>query len=170
MKLIPILAAATLIALGGCASLPPGLTGGYSTSADAYTIGQARRTQSVRFGTVLDVRRVDLAADAGTKAVGSGVGAALGGLLGHQIGGGRGKKAATVAGAIAGAVGGNIIARHAYAQPGVAITVKLDDGRAIEVAQAPDVAIRPGERVEVVGSGYGSDPIRILPMRDQSAL
>jgi len=170
MKPMLPLAAATLIALGGCASLPPSLTGSHSTSADAYNVGQARRAQAVRFGTVLEVRRVVLSADAGTKAAGSGIGAVLGGLIGHQIGGGHGKKAATVAGAIAGAVGGNVVAGHAYAQPGVAITVKLDDGRAIEVAQAPDVAIRPGERVEVVGSGYGSDPIRILPMRDQSAL
>src|SRR6185437_11086874 len=160
--------AATLIALGGCASLPPSLAGGYSTSADAYTVGEARRAQTVRFGTVVAVRRVTLAADAGTKAGGSAIGAVLGGLIGHQIGGGHGKTAATAAGAIAGALGGNIVARHAYAQPGVAITVKLDDGRAIEVAQAADVAIQPGERVEVVGSGYGSDSVRVLSVRTRT--
>lgn len=168
MKLMLPLAAAAVFALAGCASLPPSLAGGYSTSADAYTVGLARRAQAVRFGTVLEVRRVVLSADADTKAAGSGIGAVLGGLIGHQVGGGHGKKAATVAGAIAGAVGGNIVARHAYAQPGVAITVKLDDGQTIEVAQAADVAIQPGERVEVVGSGYGSDPIRVLPVRTRT--
>jgi outer membrane lipoprotein SlyB len=164
MKLMLPLAAAAILALGGCATLPPGLAGGYSTSADAYTVGQARRAQTVRFGTVVAVRRVTLAADAGTKAGGSAIGAVLGGLLGHQVGGGNGKKAATIVGGIAGAIGGNLAAGHLYAQSGMAITVKLDDGPAIEVAQASDVAIQPGARVAVVGSGYASDPARVLPI------
>lgn len=168
MKLMLPIAAATLLALGGCASLPPGIAGGYSTSADAYTIGQARRAQTVRFGIVVDVRHVELSADSGTKAVGSGIGAALGGLLGHQVGGGNGKKVATVAGVIAGAVAGNRVADHAYSQPGLAITVKLDSGQALEVAQAADVAIQPGMHVAVIGSGYGSDPLRVLPTRTRT--
>lgn len=164
MKSILSIIAIAALALAGCASLPPGLAGGYSTSADAYTIGQARKMQNVRFGTVVAVRRVELAANAGTKAAGSGIGALIGGLLGHQVGGGNGETIATAAGAIAGAVGGNEVAAHVYREPGLAVTVKLDSGRAIEVAQAADVALRAGERVEVVGSGYGNDPVRVLPI------
>lgn len=164
MKLILPFAALALLALAGCASLPPGLGGGYSTSADAYNTGQARQQQNVRLGVVIAVRHVELAPDTSTKAVGSGIGALIGGLVGHQIGGGNGKTAATAAGAIVGAVGGNKVAARAYRQPGLAVTVKLDGGQAIEVTQAADIALHAGQRVEVIGSGWGDSPVRVVPL------
>ena len=164
MKLILSITALALLALAGCASLPPGLAGGYSTSADAYNIGQARRSQNVRLGVVIAVRDVELAPDPSTKVVGSGIGALIGGLVGHQIGGGNGKTVATAAGAIAGAVGGNKVAARAYRQPGLAVTVKLDGGQAIEVTQAADIAIHAGQRVEVIGNGWGDSPVRVVPL------
>lgn len=164
MKLIFSLTALALLALAGCASLPPGLAGGYSTSANAYNIGQARRAQNVRLGIVIAVRDVELAPDTGTKAIGSGIGALIGGLVGHQIGGGNGKTVATAAGAIAGAVGGNKVAARSWRQPGLAVTVKLDGGQAIEVTQAADVALHAGQRVEVIGDGWGNSPVRVVPI------
>lgn len=164
MKLILSLTALALLALAGCASLPPGLAGGYSTSADAYSIGQARQAQNVRLGVVVAVRNVELAPDPTTKAVGSGIGALIGGLVGHQIGGGNGKTVATAAGAIAGAVGGNKVAARAWRQPGLAVTVKLDGGQAIEVTQAADIALHAGQRVEVIGNGWGNSPVRVVPL------
>lgn len=156
-------AIAVAIALGGCTTLPPAMAGGFQSSANAYSVGQAQAVQNVRLGTVLAVRSVTISTSGAMKAGGSVVGAALGGLAGHQIGGGNGKKVATVAGAILGAIGGNKVAASTYRQPGLAIAVKLDSGRAIEVTQAADVAISAGQRVQVVGNGYGSDPVRVLP-------
>lgn len=153
-----------LLALAGCASLPPGLAGGYSTSADAYNVGQARQAQNVRFGVLVAVRSVKLAPDPSTKAVGSGIGALIGGLVGHQIGGGNGKTVATAAGAIAGAVGGNKVAARTYRQPGLAVTVRLDDGQAIEVTQAADIALHAEQRVEIIGNGWGDSPVRVVPL------
>jgi outer membrane lipoprotein SlyB len=158
------LTALAVLALAGCASLPPGLAGRYSTSADAYNIGQARQAQNVRLGVVIAVRNVELAPGAGTKAVGSGIGALIGGLVGRQIGGGNGKTVATAAGAIAGAVGGNKVAARTYRQPGLAVTVKLEGGQAIEVTQAADIALHAGQHVEVIGNGWGDSPVRVIPL------
>ena len=152
--------------LAGCASLPPGMTGQYPNSADVYTPGQAQQVQQVRLGVVLSVRSVQIAATGTQTGTGSAVGALVGGLLGHSVGGGRGKTLATVAGAIGGGIGGNLVAQHAYTQPGLAITVKLDDGRLIDVTQAADVQIVPGERVQLISAFYG-EPARVLPLPQQ---
>ena len=157
------LAAALATALlAGCASLPPGMTGQYQNSADVYTPGQSQQIQQVQLGTVLSVRDVQIAATGTQTGTGSAVGALVGGLLGHSVGGGRGKTLATVAGAIGGGIGGNLVAQHAYTQPGLSITVRLDDGRLIDVTQAADVAITPGERVQLISAYYG-EPARVIP-------
>ncbi len=149
--------------LAGCASLPPGMTGQYPNSADVYTPGQSQQVQRVQLGTVLSVRAVQIAATGTQTGTGSAVGALVGGLLGHSVGGGRGKTLATVAGAIGGGVGGNLVAQHAYTQPGLEVTVKLDDGRVVSVTQAADVQIVLGERVQLI-SGYYGEPARVLPL------
>lgn len=159
-----ILAAALFAALlAGCASLPPGMTGQYPNSADVYTPGQAQQVQQVQLGTVLAVRSVQIAATGTETGTGSALGALAGGLLGHSVGGGRGKILATVAGALGGGIGGNLVAEHAYQQPGLSITVRLDDGRVVSVAQAADVQISVGERVELVSAYYG-EPARVVPI------
>ena len=159
-----ILTAALAVALlAGCASLPPGMTGQYPNSADIYTPGQVQQVQQVQLGTVLSVRSVRIAATGTQTGTGSALGALAGGLLGHQIGGGNGKTLATVAGAIGGGIGGNLVAQRAYTQPGLSITVRLADGRIIDVTQAADVQITPGERVQLI-SGYYGQPARVLPL------
>ena len=141
-KILTAAIAAALLA--GCASLPPGMTGQYPNSADVYTPGQSQQVQQVQLGTVLSVRSVRIAATGTQTGTGSALGALAGGLLGHSVGGGRGRTLATVAGAIGGGIGGNLVAQHAYTQPGLEVTVKLDDGRLIDVTQAADVPITPG--------------------------
>ena len=157
------IAAIAAALLAGCASLPPGMTGQYPNSADTYTPGQAQQVQQVTLGTVLSVRSVKIAATGGQTGMGEGLGAVVGGLLGHSIGGGNGKTLATVAGVIGGGIGGNLVAQHAYTQPGLEVTVKLDDGRIIDVTQAADVRIVPGERVQLI-SGYYGQPARVVPI------
>lgn len=168
-KMLLSSAIAVSVALGGCTTLPPMMSGGYQSSANAYNVGQAQTAQDVHVGTVLAVRRVAIQTSDAMKAGGSVVGAALGGLAGHQVGGGNGKKVATVAGAILGAIGGNKVAANVYRQPGLAITVQIDKGRAIEVTQAADVAVSVGARVLVVGGGYNSGPVRVVPLKTHVA-
>lgn len=151
--------------LTGCANLPAGLTGQYRNSADVYTPGQAQQTQGVQLGTVVAVRSVTIAATQTETAGGSAIGAALGGLLGHQVGDGKGRTLATVAGAVAGGLGGNLVGQHAYQQPGLEISVKLDGGNIVSVTQATDVNIAVGERVQLIaGNGWASVPSRVVPL------
>ena len=149
--------------LAGCASLPPGMTGQYPNSADVYTPGQSQQVQQVQLGTVLSVRSVRIAATGTQTGTGSALGALAGGLLGHSVGGGRGRTLATVAGAIGGGIGGNLVAQHAYTQPGLEVTVRLADKQIIDVTQAADVPITPGERVQLISAYYG-EPARVLPL------
>ena len=160
-KILAIAIASALLA--GCASLPPGMTGTYPNSADVYTPNQSQQVQQVQLGTVMSVRSVQIAATGTETGSGSVLGAVVGGLLGHSVGGGRGKTLATVAGAIGGGIGGNLVAQHAYTQPGLSITVKLDDGQLIDVTQAADVAISGGERVQLISAYYG-EPARVIPI------
>ena len=163
-------------ALAGCASLPPGLTGQYQSSRLHFTQPEAQTVQQVEIGEVVAVRDVPIEPDATRVALGSGIGAMAGGLVGHQVGGGKGKTLATVAGAAAGAGGGNMVATHAYRQPGLAITLQIfdgqpDAGRVFQITQAvaPGVSIQPGDRVEVVNpncysSSWCQNPARVIPL------
>lgn len=156
------------LALGGCTTLPTAINGVMQNSANRYTQPQAQQAVRVRLGTVIAVRRVDIAATPLQVGTGSGVGAALGALAGRLIGDGKGKTAAQVAGAIGGGIAGNKIAAGAFKQPGLAITIELDDKTAIEVTQAADVQVSAGQRVQVIGSGYGADPVRVIPLQQAS--
>lgn len=154
----------TALAMGGCTTLPTAINGTMQSSANRYEQPQAQRAVQVRLGTVVAVRHVDIAATGLQVGTGSGVGALAGALAGRLIGDGKGQQIAQVAGAIGGGIAGNKIAAGAFKQPGLAITVELADKTAIEVTQAADVLIVAGMRVQIVGSGYGSDPVRVLPL------
>lgn len=166
-----LVAATTLsaaVALAGCASLP-GYVGGnrsrpYPESAGVYTPGEAQQAVRVRTGTVLAVHSVTIEAARSQTGTGTMVGGAAGGLLGSRLGHGGAKTLATVAGALGGAVAGHAIAAHHYSQPALQITVRLDQGGTIAITQHVGPIFRVGERVEVLGTGGGSQPARVEPL------
>jgi outer membrane lipoprotein SlyB len=104
---------------------------------------------TVQFGTVESVRAVQLE---GTKTpVGSIAGAAIGGIAGNTVGGGRGQAVATVIGAVAGGLAGSAVEEGATRQPGVEVTVRMDNGQFLAVVQADEgERFRAGERVRVL--------------------
>jgi outer membrane lipoprotein SlyB len=127
------------LVLSGC---PASMSGG------AYTRGQAREAQDVRPGYVESVRQVNIE---GTRSgVGALSGAALGGVAGSTIGGGRGQVAGAIGGAVLGGLAGSAIEEGVTRQPGLEITVRLDNGRMIAVTQAADEQFFPGDRVRVL--------------------
>lgn len=143
-KLRTVLGAlAAVMMLGGCAA---GLGGG------DYARAEARRAMVVQFGTVQAVRGVKLE---GTKTpVGSLAGAAVGGVAGSTVGGGRGQAVATVLGAVAGGLAGAAVEEGATRQPGVEVTVRLDNGQYLAVVQADEgEQFRAGERVRILRDG-----------------
>ena len=163
-KITLILAAAFGLLLTGCAGVPPMLGGSPSASALTYTPGQAQQAQQVMLGTVVAVQPIAIAASSTATMPGGALGALAGGYVGSRIGNGNGSKVAAVLGAIAGGLGGEAATNAAYRQAGYQVTVKLDSGQTIALAQAADAALRPGERVEYVSGGYGQ-PARVLPLQ-----
>lgn len=141
MRYLGLLFSVTLMA--GCAG---------SHSASDYGRGQTRQEMLVRFGVVESVRPVTIESDRGGS-VGTVTGAVLGGLAGSNIGGGRGAVAATVLGAVAGGAAGAAVEGSLASKQGVEVTVRLDNGQYIAVAQETDQDLRPGDRVRVLSGG-----------------
>ena len=138
---IVVVAAASLV-LSGCPS---------SMSGGAYERSQARGAQDVYLGYVENVRQVLIE---GTKSgVGAVGGAALGGLAGSTVGRGRGRVAGAVGGAVLGGLAGSAIEEGTTQQPGLEITVRLDNGRMLAITQAADEPFYRGDRVQVL-AGY----------------
>lgn len=137
-----ILLAATLVALGGCAS---------GTGGKDYSRDQTRAVQEVQMGVVESVREVNIE---GTKTpIGAGAGAVVGGVAGSTVGGGRGSIVGATVGAVLGGLGGAAAEEAITRQKGVEITVKLDSGRMIAITQAADEQFRVGDRVRVLSGG-----------------
>jgi len=136
---------AVIVAIvAGCASVGP----------QDYGRSEARVVQTVAYGTVEGVRTVRITED--KPIVGTVAGAALGGLLGNSIGHGGGRAAATVIGAVGGGIAGNAIERHATAQDGQEIVVRLDNGTTIAVVQGGAQGFETGQRVRVLTGPKGS--------------
>jgi len=127
-----------LLVMGGCAD----------TSAYSYNAGQAQQAQYVQYGTVQDARNVQINANT-TPGLGAIAGAVLGGVAGSAIGHGTGSVLGALGGAAAGGLAGNAIQNGVSTKPGVQLTVRLDNGQTLAVAQAADEYFAPGDRVRV---------------------
>lgn len=133
---------AVVLLLGGCA------TGGTVHSGE-----QVQREQSTRMGVVEAVREVQIEAGRPTG-VGSVIGAVVGGVAGSHIGSGRGGIVGSVVGSVLGGLAGAAVEQAAARRPGVEITVRLDEGRSIVIAQVADsTTFQPGDRVRVIADG-----------------
>jgi outer membrane lipoprotein SlyB len=142
----------SLLVLAGCAN--------QSASSSVYTYGQAQQEQIVRYGTVVSVRPVTIQSDKSSGVGGIG-GAALGGVAGSAIGGGRGQVLAAIGGALLGGLAGNAVENQVGKTQGLEITVRLDNGETRVIAQAADVPLSSGQRVQVVSGG---GPTRVVPL------
>jgi outer membrane lipoprotein SlyB len=130
----------------GCAS--PSLTG------SAYSQADARKVQTIRYGTVTSVTPVVIE---GRKdgVVGTGAGAIIGGIAGSTVGGGRGSSIATVIGAVAGGLAGSKIEENTTRKQGQEVQIRLASGQEISVVQEVE-----NQRFFQVG-----DQVRILEGR-----
>ncbi|HEY0332441.1 MAG TPA: hypothetical protein VGC74_01825 [Stenotrophomonas sp.] len=130
------------LAAGGCAT---------HTTPSTFNRSEVGRAQSVEWGTVENIRAVQIQND--SRGVATVTGAALGGIAGSTLGGGsRANAAGAIAGAVAGGAAGNALSRSA--RNGVEITVRLESGRSIAVAQDGNPTdYRVGDRVQVASDG-----------------
>ncbi len=131
----------SILLVAGCAS----------TLDDAtYSRDQARRVQTVQFGTIEAINGVVIEGRRGV--VGKVAGAVVGGIAGSGVGGGRGQDIATVLGAVAGTVVGETIEEQATRANGLDITVRMDRGELISVVQesTDQDRFRIGDRVRIL--------------------
>lgn len=142
----------SILALAGCAN--------QSASGSVYTYGQAQQEQIVRYGTVVSVRPVVIQSEK-SSGVGALAGGALGGVAGSTIGGGRGQILTSIGGALLGGLAGNAVENQVGKTQGLEITVRLDNGETRVIAQANDIALSSGQRVQVISGG---GPTRVVPM------
>ncbi len=139
MRVFIILTLAGLLVLTGCIS---------SRSGATYSRDQARHMQDVQMGVVETVREITIE---GTQSgIGGVAGGAVGGIGGSEIGHGKGSSAGAVVGAVLGGVAGGAIEEVATRKKGYEITVRLDSGRTIAIAQEADEEFKAGERVRIV--------------------
>lgn len=128
-------------------------TGACSTHTTPSTFNRSEvgRAQTVEWGTVQAIRDVQIQND--SRGVATVTGAALGGIAGSTLGGGsRANAAGAIAGAVAGGAAGNALSRGA--RNGVEITVQLESGRTVAVAQDGNSNdYRVGDRVRVASDG-----------------
>lgn len=62
-----------------------------SLSGDVYTASEAKQVQNVTYGTIVNVRPVQIQGGDDSNVIGAIGGAVLGGFLGNTIGGGTGR-------------------------------------------------------------------------------
>ena len=111
-------------------------------------------------GVVEGVRDVEV--DSTRTGVAPAVGAVFGGAAGSSVGRGRGSTVGGVVGTVAGAVIGEAAAQTGT-QPGLEITVRLDEGRVIAITQPADEAFQPGDRVRVISDGRLARVTKVPP-------
>lgn len=153
------LSVASALALSGCATTYAGDPYYSSTSARQYDRRDVG-AQSASYGVVESVRPVALQRHTGPGA-GAVVGAIVGGVVGSQVGSGSGRDLATVGGAVAGGAIGHQVQKNRNYEHGLEIVVRLNNGARLAVVQNQDYSFRPGDRVQVIGSG---DRARVAPI------
>lgn len=143
MRINRLIAAGILsVFLAACAS---------SNSGSVYSRDDARKTQTVRTGTVESVRQVKLE---GTKSpIGTVAGGAVGGIAGSSVGGGKGSAIAAVIGAVIGGLAGSAAEEVATRKDALEITVKLDGGGLLAIVQEADEAFAAGDKVRLIENG-----------------
>ncbi|BDH46124.1 hypothetical protein TUM12370_21680 [Salmonella enterica subsp. enterica serovar Choleraesuis] len=135
------------LTLAGCANTS-------TLSGDVYTASEAKQVQSVSYGTITNIRQVQIQAGNDSNIIGTLGGAVLGGFLGNTIGGGTGRSLATAAGAVAGGAAGNKIESSVDRVQGVELEIRKDDGNTIMVVQKQgNSRFSVGQRVSMASNG-----------------
>ena len=111
-------------------------------SGDVYTASEAKQVQNVSYGTIVNVRQVQIQGGDDSNVIGAIGGAVLGGSL------------ATAAGAVAGGVAGQGVQSAMNKTQGVELEIRKDDGNTIMVVQKQgNTHFSPGQRVVLASNG-----------------
>lgn len=139
MKIKPLILAGLLATLSGCAAINP---------PSAYTSADIARAQSVTFGRVVAVspEKIRVQGNGAVMRAGEQAGSAIGSTAGRTAQ--TGNAGAAIGQAVGGILAGGMEMAMNTAD-GLAITVKLDDGRTLAVLQPAKPTFAVGQRVAV---------------------
>lgn len=153
-----------VILLTACVCLSVPLAGcAPKIGANDYSSKNVGAEQTVEYGTITEIRTVNVEGDNATATSISTVGGGVaGGFLGSLIGSGSGRTLATVGGALLGTAAGYGGSKLATRQNGYELTINLDSGETIAVTQGTDISFAKGQKVRVLNDGTRS---RVLPMQ-----
>ena len=130
--------------MAGCSNTP---------SSNTYTTAQAGTLQEVQFGTVTSVRNIMIRED--NAETGKLAGGVIGGTLGSDVGQGKGQIVGGVAGAVLGGTVGMLADSSLQSKPGVELTIRMQDGKTVALAQIADENFMVGDEVKVLTSKEG---------------
>lgn len=131
-------------------------------SGDSYTRAEAKSVNSVRYGTIVSMREVNIKRHEGAG-VGAGLGAAGGGTAGYLIGNAvsnstSGKLVGAGVGALVGGIAGNTIQNRSV--KGFEYTIQLETGGTVSITQGKTPILSVGQRVQVISGSSGG---RVVP-------
>ena len=133
----------SLLPLAGCAS----------RGGKTYSDGEVRTLQKVQYGTVLNVGEVTVEED--PSLLGPVLGGVTGGIVGSFFGRGVGQTLFILGGAAAGALAGGAAEYGIRRYTASEITVELDDGSIVVVAQQDDEVFVQGDKVRIISTEEG---------------
>ena len=114
-------------------------------SGDVYTASEAKQVQNVSYGTIVNVRPVQIQGGDDSNVIGA---------IGGAVLGGTGRSLATAAGAVAGGVAGQGVQSAMNKTQGVELEIRKDDGNTIMVVQKQgNTRFSPGQRVVLASNG-----------------
>jgi len=119
-----------------------------SLSGNVYSRDKVQKAQTVVEGEVIMVREVLI--EGTTSGFGAIAGGIMGLALGSAVGKGSGRTIARAAGTVGGAAAGSGLEEAGTRQPGLEITVKLENGEVVSIVQAADRDFRVGDEVKVL--------------------
>lgn len=127
-------------------------------SANIYSKNEMRRIATVRSGVIEQIRPVKME---DSKGIGSVSGVLIGGIsAGSSIGQGSGSTIAGIAGALLGGLLGDKIERGITRKDVLEIIVRLNSGERIVIVEDADIALHPGQTVDIIDSGK---VVRVVP-------
>lgn len=122
-----------------------------SQKASVYQPEQAQTQMRVVYGTVLEVRNVEI--EARPSGVGTAAGAVAGGIGGSHLGSGSGNVVGGIAGAVVGGVLGSTIEREAMKKQAVEIVYRRDgsaESYALVQEKDENNTIMVGDRIRLM--------------------
>lgn len=151
-----------IVCLALVASLT-GLTGGCTyRPVESYSRYEANQTMNVEYGTVRELRRVNM--QGYSDGIGAVTGAVIGGVTGNAVSGRWDKGLGTMLGIIVGGLVGTVAQQNMTQTDGWELIIQLDSGRTAAIAvPATGEQFRIGQRVKLMDNPRGS---RVVPSND----